>query len=279
MPLTCGNLEDQNPPPVFYPVLAAFTGTNVAALAAADCLPMSLAAFPYAVEFDAVKGQTYYIVFDGNMGTTGITTLYVALTTPAANDNFNKRILLHGINVAATGYNAGAVRAVNAPAIGGSTGKISWWSWIAPVSGTVSLDLSASDYPFPVEIFTGSTLSNLQLVAANTGGVSFNATMGQTYQIAVGDAGGLTGEIKFTLQAAVVAAPLLGVSERIGTGGILHYQAAQGQVLLLQHLAGGNWVGVQTAAAWMSGVSFYVPSPGPNIGDNFRAVVVDYIPR
>jgi len=276
---TCGNLVDINPPPVFYPVLAAFTGTNVAALTAANCLPMSLDAYPNAVEFDAVKGRTYDIDFDGNMGTTGNITLYLALTTPAANDNFNKRIVLHGINVAVSGYNAGATAATNAPAIGnGSTGKISWWSWTAPVSGAVSLDLSASDYSFPVGIFTGTSLSNLQLAAADAGGVSFNAVMGQTYQIAVGDASGLTGEIKFTLQAPVVEASLIGATLYWnGTGAMLHYQAAPGQVLLLQNAAGGKWVSGQTGAARANGVSFYVHQVRKPIADNYRAVIVDYI--
>jgi hypothetical protein len=66
-PPTCGNLIDQNPPQVFYPVFAAYTGTAVDLLTPANCLPLSLDAFPNAVEFDAVKGQTYQIAFDGNM--------------------------------------------------------------------------------------------------------------------------------------------------------------------------------------------------------------------
>ncbi len=277
-PPTCGNLVDMNPPPVFFPVLAAFTGSNVAALTAAACLPMSLAAYPYAVEFDAVKGRTYDIDFDGNMGTTGNITLYLALTTPTANDSFSKRIVLHGINVAVSGYNAGATATTSAPDIGyGSTGRFSWWSWTAPVSGKVTLDLSASDYSFPVGIFTGSTLSKLHLVAANAGLVSFNAAMGQSYQIAVGDASGLTGEIKFTLQAPVVMANLLGVSQ-LWSSEMLHYRAAPCQVLLLQrHLTGGKWGDQQVATAWNDGVRFYMRSANPPVESNYRAVVVDYV--
>ena len=111
-PPTCGNLVDQNPPPIFYPLFAAYTGTNVAELTPADNLPAALAAFPNLVEFDAVKGQTYQIAFDGNLGTTGEIPFYLELTTPASNDIFAKRILLHGIYATATSYNAGATHQI-----------------------------------------------------------------------------------------------------------------------------------------------------------------------
>jgi hypothetical protein len=56
-PPTCGNEIDQNPPPVFYPIFAAYKGTAVDALTPADNLLMALDAYPNAVAFDAVKGH------------------------------------------------------------------------------------------------------------------------------------------------------------------------------------------------------------------------------
>jgi hypothetical protein len=197
---TCGKEIDQNPPPVFYPVFAAYTGTAVDSLATANCLPAGLSAFPYMVEFDVVKGQTYQIAFDGNMGTTGEIPFYLALTKPASNDNFAHRVRLHGKHPVATSYNAGATHQAGEPVFGNSTGKMVWWSWAAPASGTVSVDLSGSDYSFPVAIFTGTTPGTLQMVAENSGGVSFQAVKGQIYQIAVSDSGGLTGAIDLKLQ-------------------------------------------------------------------------------
>src|ERR1017187_10272399 len=275
-PPTCGNEIDQNPPPIFYPVFAAYTGTAVNSLTSANCLPVSLDAFPNAVEFDAVKGQTYQIAFDGNMGTTGDIPLYLALTKPASNDNFKNRIKLHGIDVIATGYNAGATHEPGEPAIGDSTGKTVWWSWTAPVGGTVSIDLSGSDYSFPVAVFAGSSLARLRMVATDSGGVTFEAVEGQTYQIAVGDDAGITGAIKLELQATIVDLPLLQTVRRPANSALLRYRASAGQViLLLCSNDGANWQNVRTGVANRGMVEFLVrPAPAGD-GPYYRAIVVD----
>ncbi len=197
---TCGDEIDQNPPPVFYPVFAAYTGTALASLTPADCLPMGLAAYPDAVEFDAVKGQTYQIAFDGNMGTTGEIPFYLELTLPPPNDNFNRRIPLHGMSVFATGYNAGATHQNGEPVVAGSSGKAVWWSWMAPASGVTSIDIGENDYAFPVAVFTGSNIPHLHMVAEGAASLSFNAVGGQTYQIAVSDDNGLTGAFRLLIQ-------------------------------------------------------------------------------
>jgi hypothetical protein len=263
---SCGMEIDQNPPPVFYPVFAAYTGTAVDSLTSANCLPMSLDAFPNAVEFDAVKGKTYQIAFDGNMGTTGDIPLYLALTKPAANDNFESRIKLRGIYVTATSYNGGATRQPSEPLFGDSTGKTVWWSWTAPVGGMVSIDLSGSDYSFPVAVFAGSSLARLHMVAADSGGVTFEAVAGQTYQIAVGDHAGLTGAIKLELQAPIMDLPLRQTVRSSGNSAFLRYAASAGQVVLLLH---------SNSAANHGVVEFLVRPAPSNNGPYYRAIVVD----
>ena len=275
-PPTCGNEIDQNPPPIFYPVFAAYTGAAVDSLTSVNCLPMSLDSFPCAVEFDAVKGQTYQIAFDGNMGTTGDIPLYLALTKPASNDNFENRIKLHGIYVVATSYNAGATRQSNEPVFGDSTGKTVWWSWTAPVGGTVSIDLSGSDYSFPVAVFAGSSLARLRMVATDSGGVTFEAVEGQTYQIAVGDDAGITGAIKLELQATIVDLPLLQTVRRPANSALLRYRASAGQViLLLRSDDGANWQNVRTGVANRGMVEFLVRPAPDGDGPYYRAIVVD----
>ena len=281
---TCGKEIDQNPPPPFYPVFAAYTGSALNALASANCLPLALAAYPNAVAFDAVKGQTYRIAVDGNMGTTGNFPLCLALTQPALNDNFTNRIKLRGIYVAATGYNAGATHeASEPPPVSVSQGKSVWWSWTSPVDGTTTINLGGSDYDWlPISVFTGAALNDLQLVATGFGGgslgeTSFEAVAGQTYQISVSDYEGLTGAIRMNLQAPIVELPLARTIQRSARKAILNYTAIAGQVVLFQRCAqaGAPWKDVRTVTARKPVVSFTAsPAPG-NSGRTYRAIVVD----
>jgi hypothetical protein len=276
-PFYCGELTDVDPPPQFYPLLAAYTGTAVNALVSANCLPMGLEAYPDAVEFDAVKGETYHIAFDGNMGTTGDITLYLALTKPAANDTFAKRIHLSGINVAVTGDNAGATHQAGAPTVPGSDGKNAWWTWTAPVSGTVSIDLAGSDYAFPVGVFTGNVVSNLTLAAFGSGNVSFQATEGVPYQISIADAAGLTGKIKFTLQAPVMELALAQTPVKTGALTMLTYNVYAGQIVLLQSSSNSTtWKDVRTATAHKNKINFAVSTSNVTKGISYRAIVVNY---
>jgi hypothetical protein len=115
------------------------------------------------------------------------------------------------------------------------------------------------------------------LVAAGAGSLSFDAVAGHTYQIAVGDASGLTGEIKMTLQAQVTEIPLARILRITSSNSaLLFFGASPGQVLLLQRSRDGvQWRDVQTATARQSGVVFYVtPAPSPN-GMQYRAIIVD----
>jgi hypothetical protein len=274
-PPSCGNEIDQNPPPVFYPVFAAYTGTAVAALTPANYLLAALATFPYAIEFDVVKGQTYQIAYDGNQGTTGATPLYLALTTPAVNDNFANRIPLHGVSVEATGYNAGATHQAGEPLLVGGVGKTVWWTWKAPVSGAVSINFSASDYSFPIGVFTGSTLASLQTVAQGAGGLSFTAVQGQTYQIAVSDYNGLTGAFTFNLQAPIVDLPLQHMA-KVGNTTMLVYGASKGVVAaLLVSTDHVNWKIVQTQVATGNMVSFQVKQTSALADPDYRAILFD----
>ena len=274
-PLTCGNEIDQNPPPVFYPVFAAYTGTAVDALTPANNLPMSLDAFPDGVEFDAVKGRTYQIAFDGNMGTAGEIPLYLALTTPAANNNFYKRIPLHGVSVVATSYNAGATHQPGEPVFGASAGKTVWWIWTAPVGGTVAIDLGGSDYSFPVAVFTGLAPASLQTVAEGSGGLAFQAVRGKTYQIAVSDCNGLTGSIKLSLQAPLMDLPLFRTT-RTGRTAILTYVSAANETIALLHSTDDvNWKIIQMKPTTGNLVQFPVTEAPTHLGPFYRAILFD----
>jgi hypothetical protein len=273
---SCGKEIDQHPAPPFFPLFAAYTGSSLESLTSANCLPLALAAYPHAVSFEALKGQTYEIAFDGNQGATGEILFYLALTKPAANDTFSRRIRLRGTQVFASGYNAGATsQAGESVAFENSTGKTVWWSWKAPVSGTVSVDLSGSDYPFPVAVFTGEAIPELLLVGSGSSSNRFEAIAGQTYQIAVGDAAGLTGAIQLRLRAPTVELPLLSMLSS-AKAAVLRYSATSGQViLLLRSSDGATWENAGKAVARRGAVSFLVRPPPGSSGPWYQAVVFD----
>ncbi len=280
---TCGAEIDQTPPPPpFYPLLAAYTGTNVSSLVSANALPFLQDAYPHAIEFDVVKGQTYQLAFDGNLGTTGTIPLFQALTTPSSNDQFKNRIRMRGINITATGFNAGATHEAGEPSVAGSIGKSVWWSWTAPASGPVSIDLGGSEHSFPVGVFSGSSVTHLNWIATGSGSFAFNALQGQTYDLAVNDASGLTGAIKLKLQAPVIQLPLERIRVRpdkatSGKVALLSFSASPRQiVLLLSSNDGSTWKNIRMALARQTTVDFLVRAVPTSSGPFYRAIVVDY---
>jgi hypothetical protein len=279
----CGVETDQNPLPTFAPIFAAYTGSSLNTLTPANCLPMGLEAYPDGISFDAVKGQTYQIAVDGNQGTTSDFTLCLALTKPAVNDSFARRIRLHGIHATATSYNAGATHQLGEPiADGSSVGKTVWWSWRAPVSGPASIDLDGSDYWFPLAVYTGSTLSKLIPVPTASSGAtrhaSFEAVEGETYQIAVSDDAGRTGAIKLELQSPIVEITVARILSRSPRAALLIFPASRGQVILLiRSMDGQHWQNLSTAVAHLNNVQFLVHPAPTDQGPYYRAIVVDRV--
>jgi hypothetical protein len=85
-----------------------------------------------------------------------------------------------------------------------------WYSWTAPFSGSTSIDTCTANIDSILAVYTGSQLNNLTRVTDNNNHpdcpagtfgskVTFNATAGTVYPIAVGDAGGARGNT-FTLR-------------------------------------------------------------------------------
>lgn len=273
---SCGSETEADPLPQFFPLFGAYTGESVESLASAGGIRLDLAENTNAVAFEAVKDTTYQIAYDGNRGTSAGLTLHLALTKPAYNDDFAGRVRTHGIHVLAQGHNAGATRQRGEPdSPPGSVGRTVWWSWLAPVSGPVSVSLAGSDFPFPVTVFRGSELGDLQPVASGGNLLSFQAEAGEPYQISVGDTEGRTGKIVITIQAPVFEAP---PSRTLSHPRIvlLSYQTSPGQVLLLQRkTVGEDWQNVARATAHGKTVSFRVKPARNGSEAQYRAIIVD----
>ena len=120
------------------------------------------------------------------------------------NDAFADRLQITGSSDIVVGSNVGATREANEPYHWRSTGGASvWWTWTAPLSGTVTISTAGSSFDTILAAYTGSSLaSGLTLVANNDDGgtdatskISFFATAGTVYQIAVDGYGGAAGSI------------------------------------------------------------------------------------
>jgi hypothetical protein len=155
------------------------------------------------VQFDAVAGKTYLISVDGFFGEEG--ELDWSLHLGPYNDNFNARLVLSGISSGFIDSNSGAtVEPAEGSIAPPGAGTSVWYSWQAPLPGTVDLRVNATN-PLALAVFTGTSLSNLVLVAQSPGGwtnsprLTFESQAGEIYQIAVFGSGGLVGSYDFEL--------------------------------------------------------------------------------
>ena len=148
--------------------------------------------------------------------------------TLAGSDSFASRTVLNGTNVSDTGSNVGSTGEAGEPnhagVSGGTTGTNGtsgplnsvWWSWTAPFSGSTIINTVGSSYDTTLAVYTGSAVNSLTQVAANDdfsglGGpsqVSFVATAGTTYQIAVDGYSANTGSIVLNIDGAENSPPI-----------------------------------------------------------------------
>lgn len=135
-------------------------------------------------------------------------------TPPTNNDNFANR---HTINPPATsggtvsvwGSNAGYTFETGEPTHAGRTTATTsaWWRFTPAASGQVAITTVGSSFDTVLGVYTGSPVSALTEVASNddsqSGGLfaslTFNATAGTQYQIAVAGFNGATGNISMAV--------------------------------------------------------------------------------
>ena len=176
------------------------------------------------IEFWVAAGTAYQIAADGDWnqdlrgsGGVSLVLLEQSDSTAVANDNFAGRFLLIGPTNNVTGSNANATREFTEPEhLGMPAGASVWWTWIAPENGPATIDTRGSGYDTTLSVYTGETLADLSLVAENdddgaaTSGVSFQATAGTAYQIAVDGFLGANGDVALNVALPVEpAAPMI----------------------------------------------------------------------
>ncbi|MEP7156716.1 MAG: hypothetical protein ABI905_13135, partial [Betaproteobacteria bacterium] len=225
----------------FNTLLAVYTGTAVNALtpvAANDDVnpansPPDIKNLLSSVTFQAVAGTTYRIAVDGANTTGTAETGKIDLTIiQPGNDLFARRLALSGSSITVTDNNTAAYGTDGGEPLhaGVTGGKSLWWSWTAPISGTANINTAGSDFNTLLGVYTGTAVNALTPVASNddvvpgtnlTSAVSFMATAGSTYQIAVDGNNGATGNITLNIvQQPPLAVTAVVSRKNHGAGGV-----------------------------------------------------------
>ncbi len=196
----------------FDTLLAAYTGDALSALTpiaanddAAPGVKTGLMKFP------VLAGVTYLIAVDGKDGATGEVKLTLTFSQPP-NDDFADRIVLTGFPVTTTGANVNATAESrdDAGRAGVPGGQSVWWEWTSTTNGVVAISTSGSSYNTTLGVYTGTALEALQEVKSNdnyssqpgadqTSQVTFSATAGTRYLIAVDGYYSDTGTIQLSI--------------------------------------------------------------------------------
>ena len=144
------------------------------------------------VTFEATEGKVYKIavagVASGSEGTFLLNASYVA----PANDSFANAQTISGANATTTGDNVTATRqsgeSDHLPSNGSTSGEHSvWYNWTAPSSGKATFNVCTSDFNTALAAYTGNAVYSLSQITSsnNACSITFDATAGTTYRIAV----------------------------------------------------------------------------------------------
>lgn len=127
------------------------------------------------------------------------------------NDDFAARIAISGSTNTVAGSNRLASGEPGEPSHAGSPAAASvWWTWVAPDSGRALLTTQGSGFDTVLAVYTGASIQNLVLVAANddepglaSSALSFAAVRGTPYHFVVDGLGAVTGDISLAIRLLV----------------------------------------------------------------------------
>jgi hypothetical protein len=193
------------------------------------------------LSFDAVAGTNYRIAVAGFYADSflGEGTFSLSVDSPApSNDYFSSAQTLSGNNATVVGTTRLATREFGEPDHYTTTSDGFWWygehsvwySWTAPSSGQVEMNTCIANIDSILAVYTGSNISTLGRVADDRNScpeaygskVTFNATAGTTYRIAVADTGAENSEDTFTLEVIDRTSPsVTGTSPANNATGVL----------------------------------------------------------
>jgi hypothetical protein len=207
-----GGLVDLYPPPPFVPVFGLFAG----GASQPDQPPGPTTLLGYGTNglIAEVPGAgDYWIELDGDLNTSGTTSLNLLLITPPANDNFTNRIELPSESLRITGRTFAATREGTDPGYVENNRFLDrnvWWEWHAPSAGRWTLFVVKGGGENKFVVYHGDTATT-QNEAGSTEHepVIFECAAGETVQIGVFALAGFGGNIEFTLTPLVAPSPRL----------------------------------------------------------------------
>ena len=198
-------------------VLAVYTGNTYATLqqveANDDATACGAGAKGSQLTFDAVSGTTYRIAVDGKDGAVG--SIYLSTNPAPGNDHFANAYTLSGSSGSTT---KGATKQTGEPQHAGDPGGASvWWRFTASTSEDVTVTTCPvngyTSFDTVLAVYTGTSVNALTLKASNdddeatcgsgskASSVTFPATAGTEYRIAVDGKGGAAGYTGIELKA------------------------------------------------------------------------------
>ncbi|HWN95064.1 MAG TPA: M6 family metalloprotease domain-containing protein [Methylomirabilota bacterium] len=242
----------------FDTTLAVYTGSSVNALSTIASDDDSGTGQLSLLTFNAVAGTTYRIAVDGfNEGAgaaSGAITLHWSgqPVLGSLNDNFAAARVLTGASGSVLDNNGTATKEAGEPNhVGNTGGKSLWYRWTAPASGVATFDTAGSSFDTLLAAYSGAAVNSLSFLAANddvNGGVqsliSFTATAGAVYRIAVDGYNGASGGIFLNWVISSTAPAVFG------------FTPGSGSVGTLVTLSGTNFTGV-TAVRFNGTIAAY----------------------
>ena len=204
----------------FDTILGVYTGPSVGALTliASDDQGADDGS---TVTFNAVAGTEYQIAVDGYRDgaaqAQGNVVLNLRQYPPGpqiANDNFEDATPITALSPVVIGANIGAARQTGEPAHSGfQEGRSAWWTYTALADGPVTILTDGSELDTVLSVYVGSALSSLTLVAENDdpqigefhARVTFQATLGTVYRIAVDGYRNAMGLVKLTVISGITS--------------------------------------------------------------------------
>lgn len=152
----------------------------------------------------------------------------VANAAPPPNDNLANAAELTGRFAFVASNNVDATKETNELDHGGNAGGASiWYRWTAPADGTATVSTCGSAIDTLLAAYTGDAyplspvVQPSEVACEDDTSVSFNATAGTTYRIAVDGFGGVTGSVSLSLNLAPPNDDFANAEELSGdTGGV-----------------------------------------------------------